>query len=194
MKQSWLKSMGVLSLTSTGSVSGPPLRANVRLLPQQSLYSCEEGTFRSPEGLGIKISLLAFAPCRLEDTSCFRSMVICVGSETPYKKLVMATLEGQSWLAGLVIWLFRQESRLPLDAREVQFNSTLGFGSLLDSSAGLNGRKRKKRKTQVLSGPSYGIQHRYWTPWSTYGKCQLQEPHAPRLCLGSKSHLILESN
>lgn len=134
-----------------GFAPGPRLRANSRLLPQQSLYSCEEGTFSSPEGLGSSASLAAVAPCRPEDTSCFRSTAICVGSETPYKKLVTATAEGASCPEALAMWPLAPASRLPLGAREVQVKSTLGFGSLLGSSAGLKGKKKGEEEEKTGS-------------------------------------------
>lgn len=135
-----------------GFAPGPRLRANSRLLPQQSLYSCEEGTFSSPAGLGSSASPAAFGPGRPEDTSCFRSTASWVGSETPYKKLVTATAEGASWPAGLAMGPLAPESRPPLEAREVQVNSTLGFGSRLGSSAGLRGREgeEEEKKTRFL--------------------------------------------
>lgn len=137
------RGLSPVSAGGAGCAAGPRLRANSRLLPQQSLYSCEEGTFSSPAGLGISASPAAFGP---EDASCFRSTAIWVGSETPYKKLVTVTVEGVSGPAGLAMGPLAPESRPPLEGREVQVSSTLGFGSRLGSSAGLRARKREEEE------------------------------------------------
>lgn len=59
----------------------------------------------------------------------------------PYNKLVTVTV---SWLQDLAMGPLAPESRPPLGVREVQLNSTLGFGSRLGSSIGLRGWKGEK--------------------------------------------------
>lgn len=66
-----------------GRAPGPEGRAHSRLLPQQSLYSCEEGTFSSAAGRASSASPAAVGPARPEDASCLRSMATGPGRETP---------------------------------------------------------------------------------------------------------------
>lgn len=49
------------------------------------------------------------------------------------------------------MWPLAPASRLPLGAREVQVKSTLGFGSLLGSSAGLKGKKKGEEEEKTGS-------------------------------------------
>lgn len=137
-----------------GRAAGPHPRADSRLLlPQQSLYSCGEGTFSSPAGRASSASPAAVGAGRPGDASCLRSMVTGAGRETPYRRLVIAMAEGPSWALGLATGPLAPESRLPLEAREEQVNSMLGLGSRLGSSAGLRGRKGEEEGKTGSFGP-----------------------------------------